>query len=260
MNKKMIRVLAIAGASAGIFALAPSLASAFNGNLVRCTPTAGISSNVFLKPGLTCTDTLQKIQVSTTIKLGNPLDGCVANVAAPWNAWATGKVGSKISAADAALIAKADVVIKAATFGSCNFSGDPVSSSAAGAGKFAFYDIGGNPVSGGKGSFFARVAGDLPTISVLALGLVTKGFGAGAAIQIKSGIDLANPVNALILGCNTGAICPPNVFPPTPPITTLALTTVLGSNLSIDIPDNANCTGPDAPIHCCTGVGTGTCF
>lgn len=107
-------------------------------------------------------------------KTANALDGCVGNVAAPWATWNTNKV-QKILPADVAAIAKASVSIKATTFGSCNFIGDPTSHNTSGGGKFQFYDITGTiKIKGGGGSFYAHVVGDLPTFSVMARGIVTN--------------------------------------------------------------------------------------
>jgi hypothetical protein len=281
MRRNASKALVIAAAGAAIIALAATPLHAFTGNLVRCTPSLGTGVVVTLKKGLTCTESLNKIQVKATVKTGNAIDGCVANAAAPWDAWAAGKVASKISAANAALINRADVMIKASTYGSCNFGGSPDSYGASGAGKLTFYDAVGNKVKGGKGSFFASVAGDLATQSALARGLMTKGFGAGGLIQVQIAIDIGAPENGLVVACNAGAICPPDPFgnnakctglgTPTAcctgskegtcvaPITQLVLATNANSNLSIDLPDNDNCTGPSEPIFCCTGAGTGTC-
>jgi hypothetical protein len=247
--------------------LAPALASAFTGNLVRCAPTAGVKVPASIKPGLTCTNALNKISVAATAKNGNQVDGCAYNAAAPWDAWAGAKL-SKTTSAAAATISKMDVSVKTVSFASCNFSGDATSYRASGAGKFQFYDSTGTvKVLGGGGSFFADVAGDVASISAIAHGLITKGFGAGAAIEIQIGLDLAGPsqcgmtsCNGLVLACNTGAICPPDPFSGAqPPITTLDLVTAATSHVSIDLPDNANCTGPHMPILCCTGAGTGGC-
>jgi hypothetical protein len=263
MNTKSMRVLALAGLGAGVFALAPSPASAFHGNLIHCTPTAGVGTVVTLKKGLTCTDATNKIQVKATGKTGNQFDGCVANAAAPWDAWAAGKFGSKISGAAAATITKADVTIKAVTFGSCNFSGDPDSATASGAGKIAFYDSGGNKVKGGKGSMYVRVAGDVPSQSAVAIGLMTKGIGVGAGVTTQVGINLAGstlcgatPCNGIILGCNTGAFCPPDV---PAPVEFLDLITDANSKLDISIQDNADCVNAGDPYPCCTGPGAGGC-
>lgn len=254
----------------GALALAPSAASAFHGNLVNCAPTVGVGVPAKLSPGLVCTDSLNKLTFSATGKTGNQLDGCAADLAAPWASWSAAKVASKITAADAALINKADVTIKATAFGPCMLSGDATTyvPLAAGAGKVTFYAAdGATKVKGGANQFYARIAADLPTQSALAIGLVTKGLGAGATIEVQIGIDLAGTSQCgtmscleLIVGCNAGAICPPDVFAGgQAPITTLDLKTDPNSYLRIAIPDNADCTGPSTPLHCCTGAGTGTC-
>jgi hypothetical protein len=181
--------------------------------------------------------------------------GCVYNAAAPWDAWAGAKL-SKTTGAAAATISKMDVSLKTVAFANCNFSGNATSYRASGAGKFQFYDSTGTvKVLGGGGSFFADVAGYVSSVSALALGLITKGFGAGAAIEVQIGLDIAGPDNADIINYNLGAVCPPDIQP----ATSLDLKTDANSHVSIDLPDNANCTGPHAPIRCCTGAGTGGC-
>src|SRR5262245_49098488 len=97
MMTKSMKVLALAAVSAGVFAFAPSTARAFHGNLVHCTPTSGVGVAVGLKPGLTCTDALNKIAVSATGKSGNQIDNCNSNAAAPWDVWSAGGVASKIT-------------------------------------------------------------------------------------------------------------------------------------------------------------------
>jgi len=256
------------GVGASALGLTPSPARAFHGNLLTCTPTAGMSVKASISPGLTCTDTTNKIQVSASRKNGNQIDNCFANLAASWATWATVKIGSKIAPLDVARISKADVSLKATGFGSCNLSGDATSYTSAGSGKFTLYAADGvTKIKGGQGSFFGRVLGDLPTQSALTLGVVTKGFGAGAALQVQIAIDFAGPslcgmtnCNALLLSCNTGAICPPDIFGGgQAPITTLDLITAASSNFRIDFPDNADCVGAGNPLRCCTGAGTGTC-
>lgn len=257
MKKQVAQICAIAG----FVAWMPSLATAFTGNLVRCTPTAGTAIDVTLKPGLTCTDTLNKLQVSATAKGGNQIDGCVSNAAAPWATWNASKV-QKITAADAATISKLDLSMKGTTFGSCNFSGDSTSLAPSATGKFVFYNSSGAAISGGSGAFFAKVSGDVPSVSAIARGLVTKGFGIGASLEVKVGLDSGGPTFGLVAQCNLGAICPPDVFTgmsAQSPISVLALKTAAGNYVSFDLPDNANCTGSGTPIHCCTGAGTGTC-
>lgn len=264
MSKKSLRNLAVAG----VLAFTPSLASAFTGTLVHCAPAGGIGVQVTLSPGLACDAALNKITVAATAKTGNQLSGCAANGSAPWDLWSAGKVGSKITGADAANISKADITIKATTFGSCNFGGSAASYKASGAGKLTFYAADGiTKVKGGANQFYVGVAGDIPTQSALALGIVTKKFGVGAAIEVQIGIDLAGPslcgatqCNGLILACNTGGICPPDPFGPTqPPITFLDLKTNVTSYVEMGFPDNALCTAPGLPWKCCSGAGAGTC-
>jgi hypothetical protein len=200
-------------AALGAFALAPSIASAFTGNLVTCSPTAGTPTVVKLKPGLSCATEKNKIQIKKSL-----MDGCSATTAAGtstafckkagkpspcctgegtgvgcnvWDVWQGNKLNSKITAADAALIDSVSIDLKAQSFGSCNFSGSPDSFSASGAGKFTFFDAAGDKVKKGKAKFYGTVGGDLTTQSASTTGLITKGFAAGAKVKILIGIDLA---------------------------------------------------------------------
>ena len=272
MSKKSLYAVLVA---AGTFAWAPTPASAFHGNLVRCTPTLGNTATVSLKPGLNCTDAKDKIALALVAKKGTGIDNCVGNAGAPWAEWQTGGI-QKISAGDATAVNKMDISLKGLTFGSCNFTGDANSYTAYAAGKFQLFN-GGTKVKGGGGALFARVAGVAATTSANALGIVTKGYGAGAAIEAQTGLNLAGPTlccgkknpgctdtcNGLILACNTGAICGggPDPFDPNndSPITTLDIINIPSSHTSIDLPSNADCTGPAAPITCCTGNTAGSC-
>ncbi len=266
MIKKSLYAILVA---AGVFTLTPLPASAFHGNLLRCTPALGHKSAANFKPGLTCQDAKNKVSVGLTGKAGTQVDSCVGNAGAPWTAWEDGKI-QKISAADVATINALDISIKGLTFGSCNFTGDANSYTAYASGKFQAFN-GGTKIKGGGGAVFSRVAGDTATTSAVALGVVTKGFGVGALIETQIGLDLAGTTvcgattcNNLILACNTGAICPPDVFDPNAhsgdtPVTTLDLITIPSSHLSIDLPSNDDCTGAGTPIKCCTGVSAGTC-
>lgn len=207
-------------ALAGSLALVASQASAWSGDLVKCTMTPGIPVDVNFKKGLVCSDTLNKISIVAKVKnkdankapLNNAFDGCVHNPAAPWDAWRAGKYG-KTSAADAAFLdgALAEVALKGITFGSCNFAGSPVSAGASGGGKIGFvYEA--TPgkfkkVKGAAFSFFGNVAGDAATFSATAVGLITKGMATGGRVAVSVGLDLTAPENGIILACNTGAIC-----------------------------------------------------
>lgn len=207
-------------ALAGALVLAGSQASAWSGDLVRCTMTPGIPVDVNFKKGLVCEDTLNKISIVAKVKnkdadknpLNNAFDGCVHNAAAPWDAWRAGKYG-KTSSADAAFLdgSLAEVALKGITFGSCNFAGSPTSAGASGGGKIGFvYEA--TPgkfkkVKGAAFSFFGNVAGDAATFSATAVGLITKGMATGGRVAVSIGLDLTNPENALLLGCNLGAVC-----------------------------------------------------
>ena len=247
--KKSIAVLAIAGA--GLFALAPAPASAWSGNLVVCSPSAGLKSDVTINKGFSCAESLNKLAVKNAV-----LDGCVANAGAPWADWAAGKFGSKISATDAGTISKISISLKAIAFGTCNFSGTLAGSDAgaSGAGSFTLLASDGvTKVKGGKGKFLSGVTG--ASTSAGLQGIVTKGFGTNAEIYITIGID---PVgNDDIFACNTGFRCPPDIAAP---VTVLHLNTqASGNQVRIGFPLLAECDGPGTPYQCCEGVGTGHC-
>jgi len=270
MAKRDVLSLLVAGfATAGLFASTAAPAHAFHGTLINCSPTAGIAIPAAFSPGLTCADAANKIKVAATARSGNQLDQCTANNLAPWDSWAANKYGSKISGAAAASISKVDVVIKGSSIGSCNLAGDYGSVIASGAGKLTFYDSTGlNKVKGGKGAFYARIAGDALSASAVARGIMTKGIAVGAQIEIVFGIDPSGTTqcgaygcNGLIFACNIGYLCPPDSFSSgeAHPITTLDLRTDAYSKVIIYLPNNADCTGPGTPYFCCTDVGTGTC-
>lgn len=206
---KSMRILATAGLLAAVGA-APAFG--WSGELIQCTATPGTPIDVSFKGGLTCKDKLNKVGIKTKAANGvgnanGPIDGCVANPAAPWDFWAAGKLG-KTTAADAATIAIGEVSIKGQTFGSCNFSGSDVSGGASGAGAVTFFaSDGATKVKGAKLKFFGTISGDVATFSALTEGLVTKGLGIGGDITISIGLDLAAPENGLILSCNTGGVC-----------------------------------------------------
>lgn len=256
---RSMKILAITGA----VALAPSMASAFTGNLVSCIPTAGMPTVAEISPGLQCAAVKNKISIKNTT-----MDNCTANGAAPWNNWALLKYGSKISAGDATQIDSVSIDIKASAFGTCDLGNgngnNPDETAAGGAGKFAFHDAVGEKVKGGKGSFYGTFELDLASQSASVVGLVTKGFGASSAIKIVTGINLgglsdcgggAGSCNGNYLACALGLICPPDIQPSF----LLDLITKPFSVFRIDIPDNANCVGTGNPFACCTGAGSGNC-
>lgn len=295
--------------TAAIFALVPASANAFTGNLVTCSPTAGQETVVKVKPGLSCDTVKNKILIKKA-----PMDNCIATAAAGtstafckkagkpspcctgegtgagctvWDVWQGNKLNSKIGSSDALSIDSVSIDLKAQAFGTCNFSGDPDSFSASGAGKFTFFDSFGDKVKKGKGKFFGTIGGDLATQSASTTGLITKGFAAGAKIRILIGLDLAGSsdcdltkkcdgpgdpwgcctgkkegtcggagsCNGNVLACNVGSACPPAI----PPSFLLDLVTSPTSEFRIDIEDNADCVANDDPFSCCTGAGTGNC-
>ncbi len=249
MKKRSIGVLAIAGVSAALFVLAPSRASAFNGNLVVCNPSPGHKTAVAIKKGFTCEETLNTL----TIK-GALMDNCTANASAPWGIWATGKFGSKIAAADAATATGLTISLKAIAFGTCNFSGSPDDTGASGAGSFALLNTAGKKVKNGGGAFVAHVVGAGTNAGMS--GIVTKGFGLNAEIYVTIGIDTGDPVNSELLACNLGGACPPELAAPA---TVLDIVTVTGNVAVIGYPLTSECTDVMAPYTCCTGAGTGNC-
>jgi len=242
MRKSIVKVAVFAS----VLGLAPA-AQAFTGMLVSCNPTDGVAIPIALSPGLDCNDTVNKISVAAS------MDGCVGNGAAPWSTWSAAKFPGKMSAAGAAALTAVDIKLKAKTFGSCNFSGSPTSAGASGSGKYTFRDGAGNKY--GKGAVFGTVGGDLATQSAKLVGLVTKGDSTGAHMTILIGLDLSNPGNANVLGCNLGAVCPP----PIPPSTTLFGITSSSSMLWMGYPQDSDCTAVSLPWDCCTGAGTGNC-
>jgi hypothetical protein len=100
-------------AVAGAVGLAPSLASAFSGTYVECLPTAGVKSLVIVKKGFDCEEKKNKLKLQLRAKDGNALDNCDAvSGGAPWDVWSEGKFGSKITAANAALIDQVEIKAK----------------------------------------------------------------------------------------------------------------------------------------------------
>jgi len=208
--RKGILSLAVAGS----VAMLAAQASAFTGDLIKCSPNAGDSYYISFKKGLTCTESLNKVGFKNKVKDGNGFDNCVANANAPWDEWAAGKY-SKVTDANAALIAQADLSLKGVSFGTCNLGGSTNSAGASGAGKLQFYDALGNKVKGAALSFYGTVAGDASdpmNVQGNVIGLVTKGVAPGADVVINVAINLGDPENGLLTGCNIGAICPPDVF------------------------------------------------
>lgn len=270
--------------AAGLLALAPSLASAYTGVLINCTGGAPVSTVVTIKPGLDCTDRINSIAVEASLKNANQITGCVSNPLAPWGTWVLNKWLKQNPLASG--VNAADLKVKASTFGSCNFAGGPTSGKAWGTGQVFFYAAGAK-IPGGPAKFAGRVAGDLGTQSAQVVGIVTKGLVQGGTIVAQVPIDVANPINGAVLGCNTvPGFCTPDPFGNTgtnpsskctaagvpyacctgaatgtciSPANQLALFVGGTGFLRISYDDNADCTGASTPYLCCTGVGTGTC-
>jgi len=244
---KQITLLMIAGA----LSLGPSLAGAFEGNLVTCHPTVGVEATAELKPGLDCNETKNRLKVAAL------LDGCSSNSGAPWDTWAAGKVNSKISSTNAALISRVTISLKGVGFSSCLLGGTSLSSASAAAAKLTFFDASGvNKVKGGKGQAFGEISGDLATQEAVFEGFMTKGFGAGAQIRVVVGVDVTDPINSTLVTCNAGSLCPPDIDTR---IEEIALITTASSLVRIDFRNNADCVGNNDPYSCCTGSGTGNC-
>lgn len=232
---KSIRVLAAAGLVA---AFGASEAFAWSGDLIKCNPTPG-NSIIVSFGGLSCKEAKVKIGIKTDVAAGQGFDGCVANPAAPWDAWVDGKWG-KTSAASAATIEQFSISLKGQTFGSCNFGGSDVSSGASGSGAITFFDsTGAVKVKGASLKFFGKVAGDVATYSATASGLVTKGIGLGGDLALTIGLDLANPLNTPVLACNAGGTCLDPNDPADPgnlnPVTQLAVITNASSEFIITL-------------------------
>jgi len=258
MTKNSLQKFVLSGIALAALALAPSSARAFHGNLVRCTPSAGIAIPAPISPGLSCTDSVSKLSVSVGIKSGNVINNCVATggtspSAAQWDQWATDGI-NKVGSAGAASISTASLKFKAKVYGICNFSGDANSLGASGSGKFQFFsDLAQTlKVKNAGGSMVGNVAA-AGTSSAL-VGLITKGFGLGGRFQTLIGIDLGDPNNGCIISCNDPFdVCPAS------PCTTVNTKTDGTGQLRIDAASNADCTGALTPMTCCTGAGTGTC-
>lgn len=195
-------------AVAGSFMVVASQAQAWRGDVIKCEASPGTSIAISFTPGMVCTERIAKILINNKVKNGQGFDGCAHNPAAPWDAWVAGKYG-KTSALNAAGIdgGQAEVAIKGLSFGSCNFAGSPTSGAASGGGKVTFYNSAGKKAKGAAFSFFGNIAGDAGTYSAEAKGLIVKGPLQGGRVAIMIGIDLFNPENALLLGCNTGSVC-----------------------------------------------------
>lgn len=193
---------------AATIVLATSNASAFTGNLVTCTTTFGTASTLTFAPGLTCSDDKQKWTLQATVKGGNEVDGCAANPAAPWDAWAAGGI-AKTDATAASTIARADVSLKGTLYGSCNLGGTSEAYRPYAAGKLSLWDNSGlAKVRGGKASFSGFLESEIGTSNALVFtGLVTKGFGVGGVLTFKTSLNVSDPSNNNFTTCNAGSIC-----------------------------------------------------
>jgi hypothetical protein len=206
-------------AAFGMVLLGSSLGHAAT-NVVTCTPTTGLTSTATASPAMPVADGPFGIKLATT------LDGCAAN-ASQLAAWVPSKNG--IDAVTAAAVAKAAISLKTKGYGTCNFTAsDPAAYTANGTLSIKWLTSAG-ATSKMKGSTaYVRLSGDLATVSADLDGVVTKGTGVGAPIHASVGFDLANPINAAVLGCNTGT--------PIGPVSQIALVTTATSTLSIDFP------------------------
>jgi len=232
---KTIKFLAAASVAA---AFGVSQASAWSGDIIKCNPTPGREVTVTFS-GLSCKEARAKIGLATSFEENNSFNGCVANGAAPLDAWVAGK-WSKVSAATAATITQADVKIKARSFGSCNLTGSDTSAGANGSGEVKFLTNAGDKVTSSK--FFGRIAGDTSdplNPEATAIGIVTKGFGVGGDISISAGFDIALPANSPIVSCSAGLACVDPNDPNDPlnvaPAEVLILETTAASELHLSL-------------------------
>lgn len=182
--------------------------AAFRGNLVTCTVPPGTDIVLSVAPGMTCTDDKQKWALSASIKGGNDLGGCVANPAAPWNAWADGGI-TKTDLAAATAIARAEISLKGTLYGGCNLGAAGATYRPYAAGKLSLWESSGiSKVRGGKASFSGYLESDIGASNALTFtGIITKGFGAGATVQFRVSLDILDPDNNSFTACNAGAIC-----------------------------------------------------
>ena len=192
-------------------------------NVITCDPTDGLASVVAVKPAMV-NNVTPDAPIGLALKA--VLDGCVANTA-QLTAWAPTKLGGT---PNGALIAKAEIALKAKGFGTCNFAAPtPNAYPAQGTLKIKWLDAAGTTAPKAKTDAYVEVSGDLATISASAKGIVTKGVGVGAEIKTLIGFDLANPINGPVLTCNTGPYAGPS-------ITQIAVVTIPSSTISVDFP------------------------
>lgn len=183
-------------------------AAVFRGNLVTCTVPAGTDIAMSVAPGMTCTDDKQKWALSASIKNSNDLGGCVANLTAPWNAWADGGI-AKTDLAAATAIARAEISLKGTLYGGCNLAAAGATYRPFAAGKLSLWESSGvSKVRGGKASFSGFLESDIGASNALTFsGIITKGFGAGATIQFRVSLDVEDPNNNAFTACNADAVC-----------------------------------------------------
>jgi hypothetical protein len=203
-------------------AIAPAAHAATN--VVTCTPTAGLKTTATVKPPMVnnvSPDAALGIALSAT------LDGCTAN-AAQLAAWVPSKLGGT---ANGAMIAKVAISLKTKAFGTCNFAApDAGAYPASGTLSLKWLDAGSKTVAKTTPtSAYVRVSGNLATVSADADGIATKGVGIGSNVHTSVGFDLASPINAPVLACNTGPYSGPS-------ITQIALITTASSVVSLDFP------------------------
>ncbi|MCK6555916.1 hypothetical protein L6Q96_15275 [Candidatus Binatia bacterium] len=248
------RLFAYAVATVAIASVAQP-ARAYVGPLLTCAPTVGTLAPVTFKPGLDCDEEIHRFDTSVM------LDGC-ATGPANWDWWAYGRYGSRISQFNADRVTKASVSLKGSMFGSCNFYdsepwGSPGVAAPSASGKLRLYDANGFRIFGGSGEFFARIVDDFDFFdpAYIVLGIMTKGFGAGAKINLRLQYDTGNPYNAEVLGCSISGIDP---CPVEAPQITVHLMTSYLSYLEVYFGGEGTCTGTGTPLKCCTGEGTGS--
>lgn len=230
-------------------------ARAYNGNLVACIPTSS-NPSLRIRSGIDCVDTRSTFQLTARMSTGNAFDGCVPELAAPWSPWSQVNFGSGITAADVATIASVEFVLKGTRYDDCNLGTTTSVIGYGVVGSFKFFKADGSVVPRGRGRFNGVVYGALDTQTVTVRGMASRGFGVGAAVDIRMTLDVGHPGNADLLACSLGALCPP---PLSSLIGQIHVTADGTSRFRLDYPDNSLCLGAGEPTFCCTGPGTGTC-
>jgi len=187
------RIFSVRGALLCSF-IAGALALATpSGAVVYCTPTAGEVPILKVSPAAVPPPANGKYG----FKLKTTLDGCVADTA-KLDAWIPAKKGT----ADGALIAQAEIQLAVAGYGNCGFgiiSSNPAAYVPTGTLKLKWLDAAGDTIKSAKpSSASVRISGisfSQAGLTAIAEGIVTKGLGIGASVQLTIPIqtNLADP-------------------------------------------------------------------